>query len=238
MIKCIIVDDEPLALDILEDYLHQVPDIQLVAKCNSAAAAQEELNKGDIHLMFLDIHMPHVNGVHFLQSLKMKNRPVVVFTTAYNQYAIEGFELDVTDYLMKPFSFERFLKTIHKVMSRLQPMVQNETISHSNAKCIFIKAEYKTYKIDLQDIIYVEGLKDYSKIYTITGSMMTLKSLKAIESILPKQEFIRVHRSYIIAIDKIKFVSKSQINTINNFSIPISEGFRENFNAMINTNHI
>ncbi len=238
MIKCIIVDDEPLALDLLEDYINQVHELELVAKCNSAAMAQQALDENDIQLMFLDIQMPDVSGIRFLQSLKMKNRPLVVFTTAYNQYAIEGFELDVADYLMKPFSFERFLKTIHKIENRLQTSTQTEVFSAQNQKHIFVKAEYKTYKIDLQDIIFVEGLKDYSKIYTTTGNVMTLKSLKAVESMLPKHEFIRVHRSYIVSINKIKVVSKSQITTTNDFNIPISEGFRENFNAMINANHI
>ncbi len=237
MIKCIIVDDEPLALDLLEDYLHQVSEIQLVARCNQAAAAQDALEKNEVQLMFLDIHMPDVNGIRFLQSLKMQKRPLVVLTTAYNEYAMEGYELDVADYLMKPFSFERFLKTIHKVSSRL---AATSVLSESNAmqRSIFVKAEYKTYRIDLHDIIYVEGLKDYSKIYTTSGSVMTLKSLKAIESMLPKNEFMRVHRSYIIAINKIKMVSKSQITALNGAEIPISEGFREEFNAMINANHI
>ena len=238
MITCIIVDDEPLALDLLEDYLHQVPEILLVARCNSAAAAQEAIEKHDVQLMFLDIHMPEVSGIRFLQSLKMKNRPLVVLTTAYNQYAIEGFELDVADYLMKPFSFERFLKTIHKIVSRLGSVVHIESNSNMPVKYIFVKSEYKTYKIDLHNIIYIEGLKDYSKIYTTSGNVMTLKSLKAIESMLPKNEFMRVHRSYIIAINKIKVISKSQITTITDIDIPVSEGFREDFNAMINANHI
>ncbi len=239
MIHCIIVDDEPLALDLLEDYINQVQDLKLIARCNSAAAAHKALEKNDVHLMFLDINMPETNGIKFLQSLKMKNRPLVVFTTGHSKHALESYEWDVTDYLLKPFSFDRFLKTVHKANNRLQPSLLNHTaVNNTVQKHIFVKSEYKTYKIDLPDIIYVEGLKDYSKIYTTSGNVLTLKSLKAIESLLPKNDFIRVHRSYIIAIHKIKVVSKSQITTMNDVNIPISESFRENFNAMMNASHI
>ncbi len=239
MIHCIIVDDEPLALDLLEDYIHQVHDLKLVARCQNAASAHKALEKYDVQLMFLDINMPETDGIAFLQSLKMKNRPLVVFTTAHSQHALESYELDVTDYLLKPFSFERFLKAIHKVNIRLHPSTNGTAVlNHSAQKHIFIKSEYKTYRIDLPDIIYVEGLKDYSKIYTTSGNVLTLKSLKAIEGLLPKNEFIRVHRSYIIAIHKIKVVSKSQITTVNDINIPISESFRDNFNAMMNAAHI
>ncbi len=239
MIPCIIVDDEPLALDLLEDYIHQVPDLKLVARCHNAASAHKALEKQDVQLMFLDINMPETDGIAFLQSLKMKNRPLVVFTTAHSQHALESYELDATDYLLKPFSFERFLRTVHKVNMRLQPATNGvAALNYSTQKHIFIKSEYKTYRIDLPDIIYVEGLKDYSKIYTTSGNVLTLKSLKAIESLLPKHEFIRVHRSYIIAIHKIKVVSKSQITTVNDVNIPISESFRDNFNAMMNAAHI
>lgn len=237
MITCIIVDDEPLALDLLEDYIGQIGELQLVARCNSAAAAQQALHEHDVQIMFLDIHMPDVSGIRFLHSLPMTKRPLVIFTTAFNQYAIESYELDVADYLMKPFSFERFLKAVHKVVSRLSVAVVPVN-DNQPAKYIFVKAEYKTYKIDLDSIIYIEGLKDYSKIYTMSGSTMTLKSLKSIETMLPKHEFMRVHRSYIISINKIRMVSKNQITTVANQDIPISEGFRDEFNSLIHANHI
>ena len=238
MTKCIIIDDEPLALDLLEDFIGQIHELQLVARCNSAAAAQQVLNEHDIQVMFLDIHMPDIDGIRFLQSLPMTKRPLVILTTAFNQYAIESYELDVADYLMKPFSFERFLKAVHKVISRLSAPSVYAANDATPAKYIFVKAEYKTYKINLDDIIYIEGLKDYSKIYTVSGNTMTLKSLKSIETMLPKQEFMRVHRSYIIAINKIRVVSKNQITTIANQDIPVSEGFRDEFNSLIHTNHI
>lgn len=237
MINTITVDDEPLALELLQDFIAQTPALNLVAKCNSAAEAALALEANEVQLMFLDIQMPDINGISFLKSLKMQNRPLVVFTTAYNQYALQGFELDVLDYLMKPISFDRFLKTVNKVQNHLAPAVKAAEPSIKQ-DFIFIKSDYKTFKVNLEDIIYIEGLKDYSKIYTTNGNILTLKSLKAIEKMLASRSFVRVHRSYIIALSKIKMISRNQVTIGNDISIPLSEGFKDELNAIIQENQV
>ena len=237
MIKCLIVDDEPLALELLEDFIKQMPMLALVASCSNAAQAAAVMNEQAIDLLFLDIHMPGMNGITFLKSLKMHQRPMVVFTTAYHQYALEGFDLNVLDYLMKPIAFERFLKTVHKAIGQMEKP-SGISITLPKKDFLFIKSEYKTFKVNVDDIIYIEGLKDYAKIYTTTGNILTLKSLKAIEAMLPGDEFVRVHRSYIIAIKKIKMISRNQITLSNEVSIPLSEGYKEELNNIINSNQV
>ncbi len=234
MIKCLIVDDEPLALELLEDFIKQMPMLTLVASCSSAAQASEVLSGQQIDLMFLDIQMPGMNGITFLKSLKLYHRPMVVFTTAYHEYALEGFDLNVLDYLMKPIAFERFLKTVHKAVSQMQTSA-GIALVQPRKDFLFIKSEYKTFKVNVDDIIYIEGLKDYAKVYTNTGNILTLKSLKAIEKMLPADEFIRVHRSYIIAIKKIKMISRNQIVLSNDVNIPLSEGYKDELNNIINS---
>lgn len=237
MIKCLIVDDEPLALELLEDFIKQMPMLTLIASCSNAVQASQVLNEQEIDLMFLDIHMPGMSGITFLQSLKLHHRPMVVFTTAYNEYALQGFDLDVLDYLMKPIAFERFLKTVHKALSQTQ-VGASKTLAQPKKDFLFIKSEYKTFKVNVDDIIYIEGLKDYAKVYTQAGNILTLKSLKAIEKMLPASDFVRVHRSYIIAIKKIKMISRNQIVLSNDVSIPLSEGYKDELNNIVNSNQV
>lgn len=237
MIKCLIVDDEPLALELLEDFIKQMPMLTLIASCSNAVQASQVLNEQEIDLMFLDIHMPGMSGITFLQSLKLHHRPMVVFTTAYNEYALQGFDLDVLDYLMKPIAFERFLKTVHKALSQTQ-VGAGKTLAQPKKDFLFIKSEYKTFKVNVDDIIYIEGLKDYAKVYTQAGNILTLKSLKAIEKMLPASDFVRVHRSYIIAIKKIKMISRNQIVLSNDVSIPLSEGYKDELNNIVNSNQV
>ncbi|MEI6899590.1 MAG: LytTR family DNA-binding domain-containing protein [Bacteroidota bacterium] len=237
MIRCLALDDEVLALDLLEDNIRKIPYLQLVKRCSSAFDAMEVLKQEAIDLIFLDIQMPDLSGIQFLRSLNSK--PLVIFTTAYEKYAVESFELDVIDYLLKPFAFERFLKAANKandyfsMMSRINhPGGLREDQKDPN-DFIFVKADYKLVKIDFKEILFIEGLKDYIKIFTGVKPVITLMSMKLIEEKLPSDEFIRVHRSFIVALKKIRFIQKSFIQ-IGDREIPISENYREALFKIIN----
>lgn len=234
MIKCIAVDDEPLSLDLLEDNIRKVPFLQLVKRCSNAAEAGDALRAQPVDLMFLDIQMPGISGIQFLQSFS-KQPPLVIFITAYEQYALEGFNLDVVDYLLKPVPFERFLKAVNKAYDKLHapvrmPATQEETPTH-----IFVNADYSLVKIMLADITHIEGLKDYVKIFLTSSSrpVITRMSMKGVEEKLAGNKFVRVHKSFIVAVDKIVSIRKSRI-TIGNATIPISEGFKENLDRFLN----
>ena len=237
MMNCIAIDDEPLALDLLEEYIKKIPYLKLLGKFNNAFAAIEFLQKEKVDLLFLDIQMPDINGIQLLKSLKQP--PIVVFTTAYDKYAIDGFNLDVLDYLIKPIPFERFFKAVNKAQEyhsqknnlslQMDSFVNKEKLEQ---QFLFVKADYEMVKINFKDILYIEGLKDYIKIYTGEKPILTLQSLKAMEERLPKKNFFRVHRSYIISFDKIKSVQKSNIK-IGEKEIPIGDLYKEDFFNML-----
>ena len=236
MIRCLAIDDEMLALDLLEDNIKKVPFLLLVKACRSAMEAMEVLRNEPIDLLFLDIQMPDVSGIQLIRSLHHK--PMVIFTTAFSKYATEGFDLDVIDYLLKPYPFERFLKAVNKVHEYLD--LRERASNQGNAKEIvaspnflFVKADYKLYKINLKDILYIEGLKDYVKIYASEKPIVTQMSMKGLEEKLPPQDFIRVHRSFIVAFNKIDFVQKHML-TIGKKEIPISEHYRDQLFKIIN----
>jgi DNA-binding LytR/AlgR family response regulator len=238
MIRCIAIDDEILALDLLEDNIRKVPFLELIRKCRSAMEAMEVLADDPVDLIFLDIRMPDISGIQFLKSLHHK--PLVIFTTAYEKYALTGFELDVIDYLLKPFSFERFLKAVNKAQDFLA--LGNRTMTDTGKKeinpaekFIFVKSDYKLVKIDLAGILYIEGLKDYIKIFSGEKPVITLMSMKSIEEKLPASDFARVHRSFIVNIRKIQFIERGNIR-IGSREIPISSNYREAFFKMINPN--
>ena len=235
MINCIIVDDEPLALNLMEDNIKKVPFLKLIKKCNSVTEALKIYNSEKIDLIFLDIEMPDISGIQFLKSLKTK--PMVIFITAYEKYALESFELDVIDYLLKPVSFDRFLKAVYKAYEYFG-FINIKSQSHENigvySDYLFVKSDHKLIKINTSDILYIEGLKDYVKIFAGGKPIFTLLSLKYLEENLSPKTFIRVHRSYIISIPKIEFIGKSKIN-IAGVSIPISDNYREKlFNIIKN----
>ncbi|MEI6683819.1 MAG: LytTR family DNA-binding domain-containing protein [Bacteroidota bacterium] len=236
MIRCIAVDDEMLALDLIEDNIKKVPFLELVKTCRSAMEALEVMRNEQVDLLFLDIQMPDISGIQMLKSLH--NKPLVIFTTAYSTYAKDGFDLDVVDYLLKPYSFERFLKAVNKVSEykdlqdrALSNQPSREAVTSPNF--LFVKADYKLYKINLGDILYIEGLKDYVKIYVSEKPIVTQMSMKTLEEKLPAHDFIRVHRSFIVAFNKIDFIQKHML-TIGKKEIPISEHYRDQLFNLIN----
>jgi len=238
MIRCIAIDDEALALDLIEDNIRKIPFLELAGKFTNAFEALNLMNEQAIDLLFLDIQMPDISGIQFLKSLKQK--PVVIFTTAFSKYALEGFELDVIDYLLKPYSFERFLKSVNKAHEFLELHEKAKDARRGTAfgsHYLFVRADYKLVKVALQDILYIEGLKDYVKIYCGDKPILTQMSMKAIEEKLPAHDFIRVHRSFIVSFDKIDFIHKSFIS-IKGKEIPLSDHYKDSFISLVQKNKI
>ena len=236
-IKCLIVDDETLAQKVVEKYAYDIPSLEVVAKAKNAMQALDILHTTDIDLMFLDINMPKLSGLSFLKTLK--NPPLVVITTAYREYAYEGFELDVVDYLKKPFSFERFLMAINKVQEKMKPQstVSNYILNKParqqiDESFIFLKSEKKTYKIDLKEILFIESVGDYVKVYTKEKVILSYYTLKKLESMLSNTHFPRVHKSYIVSISKINSFEGNQIK-IQDQIIPIGRNYKQSFNDLI-----
>ncbi len=240
--RCIIIDDEPLALDLLEDDINKIPFLTLLQKFQSPFEALEILKSGEVDLLFLDIQMPDITGLEFLKS--MEKKPLVIFTTAYDQYALEGYNLDVIDYLLKPIPFERLLKAANKAQDIHKAQSLNYTsVEEGNSKAnsfpnyIFVKSGYDIIKVNISDIQFIEGLKDYVKIYLPSQPLLTLLNLKTIVEKLPPKEFVRVHRSYIVALDKISAIRKNKI-IIGNKEIPIGEHYKDDFFEMINERNL
>lgn len=240
-ITCLIVDDEPLALDLLERYVTKTPFLELVHKCESAIEALEFVNKQQVDLLFLDIQMPELTGLELARLLPKETK--VVFTTAFNDYAIDGFKVNAIDYLLKPFNYEEFLRASVKAKEWFE-------LSNSTAKAkkdvaetrsyIFVKSEYKQLKIKLDDIIYFEGLKDYVKIWLKSQSkpILTIMSLKAIAEDLATTSFMRIHRSFIISLDQIQSVERSQVVMSNGERITIADQYKEQFQNFISDKSI
>ncbi len=247
ILKCIAVDDEPLALDIIEDYVSKVPFLELVKRTENAIEALQIVQAGGIDLVFLDIQMPDLTGIQFLKIASGKAN--YILTTAYSQYALESYDLNVSDYLLKPIAFDRFYKAVEKVRNQMQkeevaaPVavepVQNTSTSASASvqDFIFVKTEHKIQKIQLDDILYIEGLKDYISIFTKSERVITLQNMKKMEETLPKGEFIRVHKSYIISLDKIESIERSRIS-ITGKIIPIGDTYRDEFFKLIDGKNI
>ncbi|TKG97083.1 response regulator transcription factor [Puteibacter caeruleilacunae] len=231
--KCIIIDDEPLALDLLEDFIQRVPFLSLQEKFNEPFDAFRYIQDNEIDLIFLDIEMPSINGVEFVKSLSQK--PQIIFTTAHSHYALEGYELEITDYLIKPFLFDRFLKAVNKAY-RMQRLFSNKTKPAEQAPArqnfILVKTGYNTVKVNLDDILYIEGLKDYIKIHLTDKSILTLNSLKKVQDKLPDDIFVRVHRSYIVSLARIDSIQRNRI-VIGKDHIPLGENYRAAFNQKI-----
>ncbi len=229
MITCIAIDDEPLALDLLEDNIKQIPFLRLVARCKNAFEAIAVLQKEKIDLIFLDIQMPGMTGTDLIASLPHK--PIVIFITAYEKYAHKGFDLDAIDYLIKPVPFERFLKAAHKAFDYMR---FHKGTTHEKHDYIFINSEYSLIKVKFDEILYIEGLKDYIKVYVTTSSrpLLTRMSIKAMEELLPSADFIRVHKSFIVSMDKVLSIRRNRIR-IASVDIPISNHYRENLKHIL-----
>lgn len=247
-LKCIAVDDEPLALDIIEDYISKVPFLELVKRTENAIEALQLVQAGGIDLVFLDIQMPDLTGIQFLKIAN--NKASYILTTAYSQYALESYDLNVSDYLLKPIAFDRFYKAVEKVHNQLKknedqvipvptPVVAAPaaTTTQPVQDFIFVKTEHKIQKIELDEILYIEGLKDYISIYTKAERIITLQNMKKMEETLPPKQFIRVHKSYIIALDKIESIERSRI-TICGKIIPIGDTYRDEFFKHIENKNI
>jgi len=232
-INCIAIDDEPLALEIISDYVERFPFLNLLATFTSATESISFIKQNKIDLIFLDIQMEELTGIQLLNIINP--HPHVIFTTAYDTYALQGYELNVIDYLLKPFSFERFAKAIDKayekiVINQAPASADNKEIQAAKQKdsYIFIKADSKMRKVELNDILYIEGQGDYLKIVTNKERIMALLNFKKIEGILPDDRFIRVHKSYIIAVDKIDYVEKNRIKIADQL-IPVSDTYKKHF---------
>ena len=228
-INCIIVDDEPLAQEVLERHIASINELVLIRKCSNALEAFEVLHTEPVDLMFLDITMPVISGIDFLRSLRTS--PQVIIISAYPEFAVQGYELDVTDYLVKPVSLERFMKAVNKVIERSNVVSATSYETPARVDYMFVKSDQKLIKIKFADIEYIEGMKDYVKIYTKEKMIVTLHTMKFFESSLPK-EFLRIHKSYIINLDGIKSIAGNEVE-IRNIKLPIGSSYKENLMKVV-----
>jgi len=230
MMKCIAVDDEKLVLDLLVDNIQKVPFLQLAGRCKNALEAMELLHKEQVDLIFLDIQMPGLNGLQFIQTLQ--NPPMVIFVTAYKEHALDGFNLNAIDYLLKPVSFERFLKACNKAQELFN--LRQPALKEDHPGYFFVFVEYNQVKITIADILYIEGMKDYVKIFVASAArpVITKMSLKTLEEKLAGHRFMRIHKSYIVSADKVTAVKRDLI-CIANTELPLSDTYRSNIDTML-----
>jgi two-component system LytT family response regulator len=243
-LSCIIIEDEPLARNLMEAYVQKVSNLNLLKSFSDPLQALDFLRENNVDIMFCDIQMPEITGITLLKILQKK--PLVILTTAYSEYALEGYELEVFDYLLKPISFERFLKAVEKATIRLAPTEKAKSIEKpiqviesagNSNNFIFVKDGTKLIKINLDEILYIEGLKDYVSIITKEKKIVTLQTLKSLEIQLPEKKFIRVHNSYIIAFNAIEAIDKEKILIGKNY-IPISDTYRKAFKEYLDRNQL
>ncbi|MDX2067915.1 MAG: LytTR family DNA-binding domain-containing protein [Haliscomenobacter sp.] len=245
MLNCLIVDDEPLARKLLSDYVQKVPYLKLLRTCSGPMEALEFLRDNPVDLLFLDIQMPEITGLTLLKILQKK--PWVILTTAYSEYALESYDLDVVDYLLKPITLERFLKAMEKINQRMQGIANQQLPSEQvpapaavvepGPAYIFVKDGTKLVKVKISEIMYVEGMKDYVAIHTPQQRIVTLQRLKAMEEQLPENQFIRIHNSYIVALEWLDSIHKEKVK-VGNALLPISDSYRKSFKDFIEKNHI
>jgi len=237
-ITCVIVDDEPMALNLVESYVNKTPFLELKKKCSSAIEAMEFVKENPVDLLFLDIQMPDLTGIEFSKMLPKESR--VIFTTAFDQYALEGFKVEALDYLLKPFDYAEFLAASNKANTWFELVKGKSESSISKEKeFLFVKSEYKQLRIKLVDVLYFEGLKDYIKIWLKDNPkpILTLMSLKLLNEELPASQFMRVHRSFIISLKNVNVIERSQI-IINKQRITVSEQYKPKFLEFINSNSL
>ena len=224
IIDCIIVEDEPLALERTKNYVQKIPYLNLIGEFDNGVDALGFMKTNQVRLIFLDIEMDDLTGIELLKT--MVNPPKVVITTAYENYALQGYELNITDYLLKPFSFERFLQAVEKIYENL------EGKSIDGKDHLFVKTEYRMEKVSFSDILFIEGMGDYRNVQTSNKKILTLQTFGQLEKYLPKEKFCRVHKSYLVSIDQIEFVERNRIK-IGEKRIPISETYKKKFLELI-----
>lgn len=247
-LTCIIVEDEPLARQLLEQYVRKVPHLELLKAFSNPLEALDFLRNNEVDILFSDIQMPEITGITLLKILQKK--PLIILTTAYSEYAIEGYELDVIAYLLKPITFEKFLKAVEKatqLKSEKQPLIEEKKSLNTEGgtapipadiqQFIFVKDGTKLVKIRLPDILYIEGLKDYVSIYTREKKIVTLQTLKSLETQLPDNQFIRIHNSYIVSLEGIDAIDKERVQIGKSF-LPISDTYRKAFKEFIERNQL
>lgn len=223
MINCVVIDDEPLALEVVKRYIYKTPELHLEAVFSDAIEALDYLKKNPADLLFLDIQMPGINGIQLYKQLVQK--PMVIFTTAYFEFAVEGFDLDAIDYLLKPFDLDRFHRGVKKAVSRFK-IVSDESKA-LRKEFLYIHSDYKMIKIACEDIIFIEASNDYAKIHTATQSYLTLLSMRAIMEKLPPDQFLRIHRSYIVSNAQIAFTQFRKIGMLNGIELPVGDTYRK-----------
>jgi len=237
MISVIAIDDEPLALKLITGYIEKTPVLKLLGKFENPLEAARFLAENQVDLIFTDIHMPDLSGIEFTRA--MEKGPKVIFTTAYDKYALEGYKLDIVDYLLKPFSYEEFLRSVQKV-SRLTRLEKSSATSiEANDEFLFLKSDYKIRRINFNDILYVEGLKDYVKVFITNAPkpILSLSSLKLLEGKLPGDKFMRVHRSYIVNLGKIDTIERSRI-VFGKIYIPVGDQYKDKFQEYLDRNFL
>jgi two-component system, LytTR family, response regulator LytT len=237
MLSVIAIDDEPLALKLIVDYIQKTPELTLVGHFENPIEAARYLGNNHVDVVFTDIQMPGLNGIEFTRA--MLNSPVVVFTTAFDKYAIEGFKLDIADYLLKPFTYQEFLTSVHKAERMIRSAQKTDEEVQTNNEFLFLKSDYKIKRINFGNILYVEGLKEYVKVYTLKSDkpILSLSSLKILETKLPADKFMRVHRSFIVNLEKIETIDRSRI-VFGKKYIPIGEQYKEKFQEYLDRNFL
>ncbi|MCD8297690.1 MAG: LytTR family DNA-binding domain-containing protein [Prevotella sp.] len=229
ILNCAIIDDEPLAAELLASYARKTPELNLVGTFESAVTAMKVIREEAVDLLFLDIQMPEISGLEFANLLPKRTR--IVFTTAFDRYAIEGYKANAIDYLLKPISYENFLFAVNKAIEWFQVVDKQQLLSRD--RFIYVKSEYKLLRIKFDDILYVEGLKDYIKVYITGGKpIMSLMNMKKLEDYLPQPQFLRVHRSFIVNMAKVEMIDRGRI-VIDNAYIPVSESYKEKVQGFI-----
>jgi two-component system response regulator LytT len=236
LLTCIAIDDEPLALKLVETFIEQTPFLQLICSCDNAIEAMTQIKEKQPNIIFLDINMPNLTGMELARLLQQQSGtlPKIIFTTAYNHYAIEGYRVNAVDYLLKPFSYEEFLRAANKVLELFEESSNQYQPNGIDDEFIFIKVEYQWVRVNLKDILYIEGLKDYVKVHLETPQkhLLSLISLKALEEKLPSTKFMRIHRSYIVSLDKISAISKNSI-FIGKTEVTVGEQYKETFKVIV-----
>ena len=237
MIRCIAIDDEPLALRQLAAYIEKTPFLELAGLCESAMKAMEVLSSTKVDLMYVDINMPDLSGMDFVKTLE--NPPMVVFITAYSEYALEGFNVNAIDYLLKPIGYSDFLKSANKARKSFKTVIQETKTEDSDKEYLFVKSGYKIVRISINDIVFIEGKREYVSIHLTNGkSLMPLISLRGLEEQLPSDKFMRVHRSYIVNLTKIVTIDHSRIIFEGKADIPVSEQYKGLFLKYINSHSL